>query len=434
VATAYVLASLALLPLLGLLATRCVRDPSWVLAGYAAVVPFGSAIRVPGAGTFGSLSTLLGVLAIAAFAAHLVSRTERPVPLGPVPALWVLFAGAVTATAVWSLDATVTLQQVLVLASLVGLYVVVALTRVDGKSVSRFESGVVTGGALVGGYAMYLAATGVLAGAVDQRFVAVPGGSEEGEVGDPNITAASLVLPLVVAIDRALRPGPASRRSLHAAVAMVVVVAIFLTGSRGGLLGVIAGLMVLLRRMRRPTSAAVVVLVPALAVAAAFVVAPPYVVERVTGDTRSSGRTDIWRIGLHACPHYCLQGSGWGTFAYVHEQGLLEDPTARGLRHRVEAHSVWLGTLVEGGIVALTLLVFALAVTARELLRLPRTVRAPPLAAFVALLVTNTFLHTLAFKYFWLVLIYGVLTMTAARPSPERRPPLPQTASATGRG
>lgn len=108
-----------------------------------------------------------------------------------------------------------------------------------------------------------------------------------------------------------------------------------------------------------------------------------------------------------------LLACGWGTFPEVHERALLTDPAAHGNRLRLEAHNVWIGTLIEAGLVGLVLLVFGLVVTVRGVLSLPRRVRGPPLAALAGLILTNSFLGTIEFKYFWLVLLYGAVAVNA---------------------
>jgi O-antigen ligase len=186
----------------------------------------------------------------------------------------------------------------------------------------------------------------------------------------------------------------------------------------------LVGLAVLVANSPQWKRALVALLVPVLGVVLAVAVAPSSVTERVSTDSRSSGRSDIWRIAVLSCPQYCLQGSGWSTFPTVHEDRLLSDPSARGVQRRFEAHSIWLGTLVEGGVAALALVVAALVVTGKDLLSVPRSLRGPPLAGLVALAVSNSFLATLSFKYFWLVLIYAAMVTNAHRQS---RIPEPHT-------
>jgi O-antigen ligase len=410
-------------PLLVLLALGlliALRRPLAALAGYAAVVPFGSSVPVPGPPPLDDLSSLAGAAVIAGLAVRLAASLRPALPVRPQTALWTLLLAVAALTALWSGAPARTLLGVTVLASLVLLYALVAATPARLADLHTVEAGIVLGGALVGCYAVYLAVTGQLAHVVEQRFVAAPGGSETGPAADPNVTAAALLLPCLLAVATAFGSGRVLVRLTALLAAAVTVTAIFLTGSRGGLLALLVGLLVLLALSPHRRRALLALAVPAVgvAVAVAVAVAPASVTERVSSDSRSSGRSDIWRIAVLSCPEHCLQGSGWSTFPLVHEDRLLSDPAARGVQWRFEAHNVWLSALVEGGVAALVLLTAALVVTARRLWRLPQALRAPPLAALAALLVANGFLSTLPFKYFWLVLVHAALVESASSEAP----------------
>jgi O-antigen ligase len=404
-----VVLAVALTALLALGVGLAFRAPLVALAGYAAVVPFGSTLPLPAPEPLDDVSSVLGAVVIAALALRLATSGRRALPLTATTAVWTLLVAVAALTALWSRDPLVTLLGTGVLASLVLLYALVAATPVTLRDLRVVEAGIVLGGALVGAYAAYLAATGRLAHVVEQRFVAAPGGSETGPVADPNVTAAALLLPFLVAVSTTARRGPALLRATALLSAALMFVAVFLTGSRGGLIALVLGLGVLVALSPHRKRAAALLVVPVLGAALAVAVAPASVTERVSSDSRSSGRTDIWRIGVLSCPQYCLQGSGWSTFPLVHEDRWLSDPSARGVQRRFEAHNVLLSTLVEGGLAALALLVTGVLATTRGLLRVPQALRAPPLAALAALLVANVFLSTLGFKYFWLVLVYAVL-------------------------
>jgi hypothetical protein len=84
--------------------------------------------------------------------------------------------------------------------------------------------------------------------------------------------------------------------------------------------------------------------------------------------------------------------------------------------------------LIETGIAGLLLLVAALVLVAKDLLRLPKGIRGSPLAGFAGLLVASTFLSTLGFKYFWMVLMYVGMTTLAHE---GRRAVAPTTARFT---
>ena len=97
--------------------------------------------------------------------------------------------------------------------------------------------------------------------------------------------------------------------------------------------------------------------------------------------TSSSGRLDIWQVGLAACADYCGIGSGWGTFPDVYAETQATVPGARvltGEEGSYQAHNLWLLAIVELGVAGLLLLLIGLgsASTTRSSCR-PTTGRRP---------------------------------------------------------
>jgi O-antigen ligase len=410
-----VLLALALLPLLIPLGLFAARRPIVLLAAYTALVPFGSSIAVPGVeGSFGTVSTLLGLAISGLLVIHLVLGPVRAAQLpAPLP-MWVLVTMAAIVTVGWSIDQERTVEGVVVLLSLVALYVVASLIDVRPEDLKTIATASVVAGGLVGLVALLQLVTGTMnlepvTGV--PRFALAGGG---GEVGDPNITAAGLLLPLSIVLFRVVERGRARRsRVLHGVAAVLTVSGVLLTGSRGGLLAIIAigATMLFADPERRPGARHV--LWALVAIAVLFTLAPDNVQERLQ-DSSSTGRTDIWQIGLAACDDYCLHGSGWGTFSRVHARGLLESPDRTGWIFGYGPHNVWLQFLIEAGILGFTLFMTALVVTYRALLRLPTAWRGPPLAAMSAMLASNIFIANFDFKYFWLTLLFVNLSITAA--------------------
>ena len=72
--------------------------------------------------------------------------------------------------------------------------------------------------------------------------------------------------------------------------------------------------------------------------------------------TSSSGRLDIWQVGLAACSDYCGIGSGWGTFPDVYAETQATVPGARvltGDEGSYQPHNLWLLAVVELGVAGL---------------------------------------------------------------------------------
>lgn len=412
-APAFVLAVLAIV--IGL------RRPIMLLVAYAAVIPYGSGISVPVGlpPAFGSMSTLLGLAASVGIVAHLSIARRRALRLLPALPVWAMFLGFAILTFSWSVAPDMTRSELLVLGSLVVLYAVTALLEVTPRDLRAVEHGIVLGGAVGAVWGIVLFARDGLGSAVEgiPRLELPAGG---GEMGDPNIAAAILLLPLVVAVGRGIRARSGPLRVAYLSAAALTATALLLTGSRGGLVAAIVALVVLAVSDERRGALVGVAAAAVITAAIVFTMTPDVLQDRLQ-EVHSTGRTDIWRNGLAACPEHCLTGSGWGSFPEIHEERLLRDHDARGRLLRFEPHSIWVGTLVEGGVVALALLVTGLAVTAASLLRLRPQRRGPPLAGLVGLVITNSFLGNLAFKYFWLVLIYATMTVLAHGPGQERR-------------
>ncbi|MFP5218775.1 MAG: O-antigen ligase family protein [Actinomycetes bacterium] len=404
--------AVAAAPLVVAVLVIALRRPLHVLLPvYAATVPFGNGLAVPGLpDSIFSASSITGLLLTAVLGVQLVAgrRGPREVPL-TVPA-WLLFLAVTALTTYWTLSRSVTLESFAVTLVLVALYVAVRMSHVDAAVLARFEAGILAGGLAASLYGLYQLVTG--------SFVVGVGGDVRfgRDLIDPNHLAANLLLPLSVALARGSAPGRVLHRTGYLLLAALLLVSIVLTGSRGGVLGVGAVLLALALTSARPVR----VLASGTAVIGVIVglvLAFPTAVNDRLYDDGSSGRTGIWKVGLNGCERYCVAGAGWGTFGLVYEEMLPHTPDASTLRDpRMGAHNIYLGTVVEGGVAALLLLVTALGLTVREAARIPRALRAPPVAALAGLLFTSMLLGNLRFKYFWLVLLYvGVAHAVHAR-------------------
>jgi O-antigen ligase len=171
------------------------------------------------------------------------------------------------------------------------------------------------------------------------------------------------------------------------------------------------------RGTRAPLAAALVV--GAAVTAAVWLLHPLDVAERTfSSATSSSGRVDIWEVGLRACSQYCWSGSGWGTFPDVYAATQALVPGARvltGDQGSYQAHNLWLLTLIEVGVVGTLLFTLGLILAFREAWRLPAEWRAPASAAVAALAFALVFLSSMEFKIFWMVLLLVTLYGNVAR-------------------
>lgn len=400
------------------LVVLCLREPMRVaLPLYAALIPFSGILSV-GTSRFGSLSSLVGIVLGAGLVLQLVRRTRSGrIELSPTVPIWLLFLGFAGATVLWSQAPQKTTSGFMVLGSLVLIFVFVALSPVDRGVLRRLENGLLLGGLASVGYGLFqLIVLGGFPSDVPGAGIA-PDGRFGNDLLGPNNQAVALVLPLVISLVRSVSHENRSWRLRYAVMAALLLGGVLMTGSRGGLLATAAALATLVlvapagRRMLLRYS------VVGLAVGGFVFLATPFgIAERTVETTSTSGRTDIWRVGLAACPEYCTFGAGWGTFPDVYADTQASVPEARVLvgAGAYEPHNVWLLAAVELGLPGLLLLTAGLAVGIVEAVRLPGGLRAPPLSGLVATIVAATFLSNLEFKFFWMALILVVLSRNLA--------------------
>jgi O-antigen ligase len=248
-----------------------------------------------------------------------------------------------------------------------------------------------------------------------------------GRLTNPNTLAASLILPLSLALGAALLSRLWAVRLAAIAAVAVIGVCILETLSRGALLAAFVVLMVYVIRFRPSWRLTSVGLVLILVIATAIVAFPEPFLNRFTQtlEDRGAGRVDIWNAGLHAFREHAIVGTGLDSFPTAmqkYDYVLIHDfgGTAKG------PHNAFLGTSVELGIVGLLLLlgvVFAhLKSSARvfrseEFLALRRRL-VPYEAACWGLLACGFFLDLVWELYFWFA---WMLLIMAVRVRQERR-------------
>ena len=390
----------------------CLREPMRVaLPVFAALIPFGGSLAL-GASRYSSLSSLAGLLLALSLALQVVSTRPAARRIPPDLPLWILFLGLAVATSLWSAEPDATRTGVMVLVSLVTVYALASLSSIDRTALRRTENAMMLG-----------SVAAVLYGLVQLFFL---GGFPDGTPGEgpsptgrfgndllgPNLQAVALILPLALALNRAVgREETRGRRVMYALVAGLMVLGTLMTASRGGLVATGVAVVVLALAGRPEARGRLLGFsaVGAAAAAAVWLYHPMGLATRTFESvTSSSGRTEIWEVGAAACRTYCSFGSGWGTFPSVYAETQASVPGARVLvgEGAYQPHSVWLLAVIELGILGLILMVAAFLLTIREASKLSATRRGPAMSALAGLLMGLFFLSGMEFKFFWMVLIF----------------------------
>lgn len=382
------------------------------LAVYAFVLPFGSAVRLPlGSSPFGTLSTVVGLLTTVILMLHLLAGRRGPRSVDASVGGWLLLLGWLVLTLLWTADASRSLSSLVVLTSLIALHTVASLTPFDRQDVRLLEFATVAGALVVASRSVFLGVTGRLheTSQVIPRFTF--------DEGDPNITAATLLLGFILTAWWSLNATSTVARVASIGAFSFITVGLALAGSRGGLVAAVAGLVTLSMHSRRLPPARIAVFLGALAAVAAIAVQtmPPGLQSHMQGRD-STGRLAIWEVGLRSCNETCMVGNGVGTFGNAYRDVYYTDLGVPGFGDRLwAAHNTFLSMLIEGGVIGAGLLIGSFLLLIWSLARLPPNWRGPPLAAVVALIASNMLVTNLNFKYFWLTITYATLSVHAHR-------------------
>jgi O-antigen ligase len=272
----------------------------------------------------------------------------------------------------------------------------------------------------------------------------VASGRLSGGISDPNFLAAVLVPALVIALFAFQTTRSRSSRIVIAVAGCACLAGIFLTESRGGIIGLAVATVVAIA-YAGPVRRQIVV---SIAVTAAFALiyfsfAPPQSFQRLTSFTTDggTGRSDLWTVAAKAFTVHPIGGVGAGNYLLDEPQYLLgvnkNLPRADLVLHHEAVHNTYLQTAAELGLVGIVLLLFTILV---PLVYARRAVAAFPrgslafeavigrglLPGVLGMLAAFTFLSAQYEKQLWItlgiVLAYNRVAAQAA-PRPMPAPP-----------
>jgi O-antigen ligase len=347
-----------------------------------------------------------------------VSAVSQPLPRLALPA--VLFLLAAIASVPTSPDPSTARHLLRGIVTGVAIYFVTSRGTRDVRGVRTLMRGTSVTGLLVGGLAtyQYLTGSGLASGFVTQSGSLVArvtaGFSQPNQLGGFLLVLAPLSLAGFL-LDRRLR-------ILHAAAFAITAAGIYVSFSRGSLIGLAVVPFIFLRGRQT------LLLAPVIA-ALALSLTPNLLQERfatlTSGGSEIATRTDIWTTSVDIWSAHPLLGVGLGGFSTAYREARV--PGKRYLPATVfepppHAHNLVLNQLAEEGIVGLLALLLLMAGGVRLALRLragatreQRLIGTAGLAALIAFNIHNLFDVTLqqteTTVVFWVVL--GMLSGAA---------------------
>jgi O-antigen ligase len=267
----------------------------------------------------------------------------------------------------------------------------------------------------------------------------VTGGAAAAQVGrlsganvEANVLATLLVVCAVFssALVLVLRRAPVAR-ALAVLAALGAMAAFFGTFSRGGMISLAVVILVGCVYAGRARPAFVALVIGAALVGAVFLHNDTSgAVQRLTS-TNTSGRSDIWKVGLRMVRANPVLGVGSGNYTVAEPHYLLSSPGAiqRGdliVTTPLPAHNIYLHVLAEMGIIGLGLFVSILWLSIRCAVKAVRVFRATGqrsleilgralVVSLAGILAADFFVSDQYSKQLWLLLALGPALLAIAR-------------------
>jgi len=326
---------------------------------------------------------------------------------------WALYTLLASLTALWTIDSLNTINAVVTLLQLFIFYTILCVYPVERADLRIAGATVVASGTFISLFGLLSYAQGFRT-QEDRLSVTL-----NGLLIDPNHIAAGLLLPLALAVGTLVETRNIWLRLGSAVSAVIMLAALFLTGSRGGLIALAVMLLFLAWKTRYRLQ-----ILALMGIGGIASLLQPTVWDRFAdkGLGAGSGRLFIWNAGGLALKDHWFAGAGLGAFpaAYNHELLAMYQPVFQGWSR--PAHNAVLSAAVELGIFGAVLLLYACWRTwcdARGNVIIE--------AALVGLAVASMFLDVMLFKYIWLALSMSALVKNAAEPKflrgMRRQPP-----------
>jgi len=383
---------------------------------YALLLPFDGLLRL---GEVGTVTKYLGIITIIVLWTNkLILAEERKFRLPPVTWSWALFMVLAGLSGLWALSPIDTFSSLYTTAGLFLIYVSIGMYPFKKRDYSLLIKFVIIGGTAAAIYSLWLYMQGITLPYSIRTSLMI---GDERRV-DPNHFAVGLILSLMFSFDWLVR-SRGINRIWATACASVIGLAIFLSGSRGGMLGAIVASMLFFWRIKpRINLRHILVSSIILIIVGIFVLnimdVPDQILERFQINTiiesRGSGRFYIWSIGCEAFFHKPMIGYGYENFSYAYD--LFYDGQ---YYPHMDAHNLYLQIFVELGLIGGLLLLLIVWRHWREIHIIGySSISGIALeAAFIGVIISSASLGTLRYKYFWFIFSLIIMYLNAHRKS-----------------
>jgi O-antigen ligase len=331
---------------------------------------------------------------------------------------WFVFVSWAGTSILWSYNPEAVVHQLPTILGLFFFYLVVTSYCISEGELSSFVWLTILGGCAAAVVAIYFFRNGVFFHGLKLRGSLIFFGRE----ANPDIFAATLLLPLSLAIGEFMVRRRAREKVLLFLLGGAISLGILVTTSRGSIIAMSVMVLFYIAALRMNWRA----LVPAVILAGALLLVPSFLFVRLQQSETSAGagRLYIWQTGLVALKDHFLVGAGLDNFQSIYNDYAGHARGYAGLSRA--AHNDYLQTAIDLGVVGLAL--FGLAIWSH--LRLAKRANKSALgrnrfrviacqAAAWGMLAAAFFAGLSSNKAFWLIWVMLVLVSRPYRTEAE---------------
>lgn len=312
---------------------------------------------------------------------------------------WTLFVLYCSLSIVWAMEPGIVFRKLVTAVSLLLLYLITVSYKVQKREYDALKWSIFAGGFVAALILIHNYVTGNFANAYHMKTSL----QFDGEGIDPDVQAFYLLLPVSVGILLMLEQKKKTSQGLLLIATFSIIMGVITTGTRGALMAICVIFIVYMKFIKKKISFGIMVLIAAFIL---ILLIPEHVIEHVesSASDQGAGRVDIWMVGLKSLQNNWMTGAGFNNFPNAYDKFVDYWPYFHGL-HRAP-HNIFLGVLVELGVLGFILLTFSLMrhyqyISAQYIQDSKDQIMLK--AAFWGILTHSFFIDTLWLKSFWLL-------------------------------
>ncbi len=364
---------------------------------YLFLIPFDSILSVTGSSKGTTLTKLLGIVTILILL--LKGSFERKLQWPDKAAFyWTLFVLLGLVSIAWAMRADSVKSISFTAVGLLALYFVISSYKMDGREFETCKWFILFGGGFCSIYAVYSYAAGIFYESTTRATIAL-----DERTTDPNHFAFSLLIPISLSIEKIFGQKSLKMKTLLIAVLGLMIFSVIISGSRGGLLGVLIIFLLYAFLIKKRFLLLTLMVLMGIVL---LELAPDYFFERVEGvaDSGGAGRMTIWIYGISILKQNWLYGVGLNNFPMAYSEFAHFTPFTQAIYRG--AHNQYLQVLVELGIIGFTVMTVSIVAHYKTLTlkgHNPDIGKTMLKASLCGILVTSFYLDTIWTKSFWLL-------------------------------